>query len=136
MTTNLTNKQALSLYQALFRLDPPDTQGQPSKNRPSYLFKGKATYAFARNLKKLKSVVEDLEKVRVELFKKHRTGEEESLSGAAATAFTAEFQDVLDMKQDIALLQVDVADLDLDRNPVPADVLAELLDAIVTGEIK
>jgi hypothetical protein len=140
MHTKITNKQALTLYQALNRLDagdaPGSSNGQAGKARSAFSFKGKATYAFARNLKRLKAIVEDLEKARVETFKRHRQGEEESLTGAAAAAFTIEFQEVLDTVNEVEILQIDVADLDLDRNPVAADVLAELLDTVVTGELK
>ena len=129
----LTNKQLLTIFQVLAKLDPGlDPQ---NRTKSAFTFKAKVSYALARNFKKLRSVIDDLEKTRVDTFKKYRTGEEENLTGEPAKKFTAEFQEVLDETLDFDFHTVDVNDLELDKNHVNMDVLAELLDTIVLGEI-
>lgn len=130
----LTNKQLINVFQVLAKLDPGlDPQ---SRTKSAFTFKAKVSYAFARNFKKLRAVVDDLEKVRIETFKKYRTKEdEEQLTGDAAKKFTAEFTEVLDEVVDHEFYQVDAADLELDKNHINLDVLSELLDTIVTGEV-
>lgn len=129
----LTNKQLLTIFQVLAKLDPGlDPQ---SRTKSAFTFKAKVSYALARNFKRLRGVIDDLEKTRVDTFKKYRVGEEENLTGDAAKKFTAEFQEVLDETLDFDFHTVDVNDLELDKNHVNMDVLAELLDTIVLGEI-
>lgn len=129
----LTNKQILTSFQVLSKLDPGLDPN--SRTRSAFAFKAKVTYALARNFKKLRSVVDDLEKTRVETFKKYRQGEEENLTGEAAKKFTTEFQEVLDEPAEFDFHSIDINELELDKNHVNMDVIAELLDTIIIGEI-
>ena len=130
----LTNKQLFNVFQVLAKLDPGlDPQ---SRTKSAFTFKAKVSYAFARNFKKLRAIVDDLEKTRIETFKKYRTKEdEEQLTGEAAKKFTAEFGEVLDETIEFDFHTVDIGDLELDKNHINIDVLSELLDTILTGEI-
>lgn len=129
----LTNKQLLTIFQVLAKLDPGlDPQ---SRTKSAFTFKAKASYALARNFKKLRGVVDDLEKTRVDTFKKYRQGEEETLSGENAKQFTAEFQEVLDETTEFDFHTVDINDLELDKNHINMDVISELLDTIILGEV-
>lgn len=129
----VSNKQILNIFQVLSKLDP----GLDEKNRTKSLFnfKAKASYALARNYRKLRSTVDDLEKVRVDTFKKFRTGEEETLTGDNAKKFNVEFTELLETQVDFTFYTVEVADLELEKNSITVDVLAELLDTIVVGEV-
>lgn len=129
----LSNKQLLTIFQVLSKLDPGlDPQ---NRTKSAFTFKAKASYVLARNFKRLRGIVDDLEKIRVDTFKKYRQGEEETLSGENAKQFTAEFQEVLDETVEFDFYTIDVNDLELDKNHVNMDVLSELLDTIVIGEI-
>lgn len=127
----VTNRQILQLQQLLGRLDPGTSD---NRAKSAFSFKAKVAYAFARNLKRLKNVVEDLEKTRVDTFKKYRVGEEETLTGEAAKEFNKEFGEVLDETVDFKFHSVDINELELDKNNVNTEILAELLDTIVVGE--
>ena len=129
----VTNKQVLALTQLISKLDPGLTPENRAKS--AFQFKAKVTYGLARNFKHLRAVVEDLEKARLETFKKYRVGDEETLTGEAAKKFQAEFQEVLDEEAEVKFHQINVADLELDKNFIAAEVLAELLDTIVIGEV-
>lgn len=129
----LTNKQLLNVFQVLAKLDPGLDPN--SRTKSAFTFKAKVAYAFARNFKRLRATVDDLEKVRIDTFKKYRTSEEEQLTGDAAKKFTAEFGEVLDEVVEYEFYPVDVTDLELDKHHITMDVLSELLDTIITGEI-
>ncbi len=130
----LTNKQILNVFQVLAKLDPGLDPN--SRTKSAFTFKAKVAYALARNFKRLRAVVDDLEKVRVDTFKKYRTKEdEEQLTGEAAKKFTAEFGEVLDEVVEHEFYTIDVSDLELDKNHINVDVLSELLDTIITGEV-
>lgn len=130
----LTNRQILNTFQVLAKLDPGLDPN--SRTKSAFTFKAKVSYALARNFKRLRGTVDELEKVRIETFKKYRSNEnEEQLQGEAAKKFTAEFSELLNEEVEFDFYTVDVADLELDKNHINVDVLSELLDTIVVGEV-
>ncbi len=129
-----TNKQLFNTFQALSKLDPGLDPKSGAKS--AFNFKAKVSYALARNYKRLRGVVDDLEKARVATFQKYRSeAQEETLKGDAAKKFTAEFTELLDSETDFEFYTIDAVDLELDKNNINVDVLAALLDTIITGDI-
>lgn len=128
----VTNKQILMLFQVLSKLDPSDST---NRTKSAYQFKAKVVYALARNFRRLKQVVEDLEKSRLVTFKKYQIDNEETLMGDAAKAFNKDFNELLETTVDFEFLTINIQDLELDKNSISMDVIAELLDYIIVGEI-
>ena len=128
----ITNKQLLAVFQILTKLDP----GLDANNRTKsqFEFKAKVSYGLARNFKNLRAVVDDLEKVRVDTFKKYRTGEEETLNAEAAKKFNKDFSEVLEDTVDFPFHAININEFELDKNHVSTEVLGELLDLVITGE--
>ena len=128
----LTNKAVIELFQALTKLDPGL---EDYKAKSAFSFKAKVIYSLARNFKTLKYVAESLDIARIATFKKYQVGEELTLQGEAAANFTKELNEVLDQLVTLPLHQVDVNDLELDRNKVTVEYLGALVDTIVIGEL-
>lgn len=133
----LKNKQIIALFNAMSKLDPTLDKDNPNKGKSTFTFKAKASYALARNYKKIRGIVEDIEKTRVETFMKYSNGETDKLTGEAAVKFAKEFNELLEQTSPVELHTIDVNDLELDKNPVAiTDLLSELADVMVVGEVK
>ena len=130
----LKNRQVLQIYQALLRLDPGlDPQ---NKGKSAFIFKAKVAYTLARNFRNIRPVIDDLERIRVETFKKYQPSlEVETLTGEAARKFSVDFGEVLNEEVEFTFVKIDVNDLELDKNTINVDILAELMDVIIIGEI-
>jgi len=130
----LKQHQVISLFQALGKLDSGGTDGKPT-NVSNFKFKASAIYGLSKNLRKLKTAVEDIEKARVATFKKYQdTPDQESLKGDALQKFVKEYNDFLDTSTTVNLYSIKLSDLDLDTNKVSIPVLSELLDTIVVDD--
>lgn len=128
----LTIKTALILQNALQRLEAPAT-GTTGKSE--FAFPGKVIYSIARNLTLLKPMAEDLEKSRLAIIRQLTPEGAAGVPEDKIPEFRAEWDAILATETDIALKTIAIGDLNLDANRIRSDVLAELLDTIITGEL-
>lgn len=126
--------QIVNLFQVLSSLDgatgaTPD--GKPT-NVSNFKFKASVIYALAKNLRRLKSLTEDVEQTRVKLVKKYQeTPDQEKLSDTARKQFLKEYDEFLQTEIDVNFHKIKEEDLDLDTNKVPVPIIAELLGTII-----
>lgn len=133
ISMKLKNYQVLSLFQALTRLDDPDSGKKDVKSEPAVKFKFKATvlYALAKNHRKTKNAVEDIEKTRSRLFKKYQSDNEDELKGDKAKEFVNEYNAFLEESTDLDVFQINVDDLELDKNSIPIQIMSELVGTVI-----
>lgn len=91
-------------------------------------FGGKARYALGKNLVILSRVVDDLRKKQLDLKAKH-VGEGEIAPGSEAfKAFSEEYRDMVNEVVDLpGLREVPFAELDLEKNEIPLNVLNSII---------
>lgn len=127
----LTIKTALSLQNALQRLESPAAPG-----KSEFAFPGKVILAIARNLRLLKPISDDLEATRLALIKQFTPAGAAGVPEDKIAAFRAEWEAILGTETDIELKTIAVDALNLDTNRIRSDILADLLDTIVTGDLE
>lgn len=93
---------------------------QPLKKAP------KASFAFGKNLRKLKSLMEDITNTQKALLKEH-FGDERPDDHPNKAAYLKAFQDVLDTEVEFEPHKCSEADLNLDENPISPRELASLM---------
>jgi hypothetical protein len=119
----LTNAQIQLLHNALTRLEPAD--------KPGFVFSGKVRYNIARNLRLLRTVLEEVEAMRVKLVKERLPSGASELTGPERADFEGHFSEILQTETELALYTVTIAELDLDKNQIPLLLLAELVDKMI-----
>jgi hypothetical protein len=88
--------------------------------------------AIARNIRRLKDVSEDIERIRQELIREHGVGKSDEKGNRIPDppekirAFNDAYQQVLDAEEEIVLSRIKVKELKLEANNIPVTVLAEL----------
>jgi choline kinase len=138
MIIKLTKHQIVSLYNALTALDGPDKKKEQSDSEiieSPFKFKGAAIYALSKNLRKVRTAVIDIEKIRDKMFNDAKDKpEDKEISGDKMKKFVEEYNAFLDSDTEIDLHTVKLSDLDLDNNRVPIRVMEHLVDTIVVAD--
>jgi hypothetical protein len=138
MKIKIKNSRLAGIHNALIKLEEPgkDREGRPVY--PIYQEPGKVRYNLARTMANLKDRYEVLEKCRTDLMtslldqqkKKHSDWNDERnsrLEGEFAQTFLLEFNKVLDQEEEIEIRPVKIEWLDLDKNSISWDIIADLI---------
>lgn len=134
-TVKVTNLQIKEMHDALQLIDNAKPK---TPDHRTLVFPGKVIYALAKNARKLRTAVEDIEEARVALVSKHLEEQKKDIEfkdvpqlvekGQHGQAFIKEYtESVLEQSVDLELLKIKVSDLDLNKNnSFPFSVLADL----------
>lgn len=120
----LKRTKLLVLNNALSRLD--STAEGDDKGKTRYKFSAKVIFALYRNLCKTRDYAEDIEKTRLAVVKKYLEGNEQNVSDKNIPRFSEEWTKFLDATDKFALEQVKLSELDLEKNPIPLNILVDL----------
>lgn len=133
---NITKNKIIILRDVITNLSDAATSETNKAKLPKMNFKGKVLYALTKNYKKLDSIFEDVEKTRVTLVRKYNPDNKEQIPDENRNNYTKEIIELLDEVENIEFHQIDVNDLELDKNQIPVQMLSQLMDTVVAGELK
>lgn len=125
------------MYQRLTELDKANSSdsGAAKLELPKFQFNGKTLFCIARNMQALQSILTALEDTRQRLISSYTdTGKVENVPMESRDKLEKEFTAVLQTKVEVKFHTMDIEDVDLDRNPIPAAIQSLLLDYIFVSK--
>lgn len=135
----LSNIKILSIANAIRKLDPIFASAANPTEQPkeiqNFKFDAEVIYNLAVTLNNLQPFVENVEKVRLLLIKKHNLDDNKDPKRNTNYAkFVEEYTKILDKHEDVEILTIKKDDLNLKENKLPITVLSDLLGTVIVDK--